>query len=311
MWQRVSSARKEEAATARKRRPTRRNWKALRALWRGRRNFRDPLHLTEHDATWGKTLRNPMMVVGGPLNLASSIAEIAGTRACLHAHTSVEGNPRFSANPSRAKAYGIGIPMGFAIYATLFCITLCATHASAQSPRPAATGQTIDVSLGYSYISHGDTLSNRVGLQGADASVTIGTSRLAIRADLGYARAANVRGTGRHSNVLTYLAGPVFYPTNRRQVDTYIHVLLGGARVTGPVPLNGGGFLLGGWATGYAWVVGGGVDYWLSDSMAIRTGVDYLRTGYFDSSLAIRGQNNIRTTAAVVYFFGRRSRTRR
>ena len=42
---------------------------------------------------------------------------------------------------------------------------------------------------------------------------------------------------------------------------------------------------------------------------AIRTGVDYMRTAYFDSSLAIRGQNNIRTTAAVVYYFGRPSRT--
>jgi len=38
--------------------------------------------------------------------------------------------------------------------------------------------------------------------------------------------------------------------------------------------------------------------------MAIRTGVDYMRTAYFDSSLAIKGQNNIRTTAAVVYYFG-------
>jgi hypothetical protein len=36
--------------------------------------------------------------------------------------------------------------------------------------------------------------------------------------------------------------------------------------------------------------------------------VDYMRTAYFDSSLAIQGQNNIRTTATVVYYFGRLSR---
>ncbi len=64
----------------------------------------------------------------------------------------------------------------------------------------------------------------------------------------------------------------------------------------------------GGWAWGYAWAVGGGVDYRILQSMAIRTGVDYMRTAYFDSSLSIRGQNNIRTTATVVYYFGRRSR---
>jgi hypothetical protein len=46
-------------------------------------------------------------------------------------------------------------------------------------------------------------------------------------------------------------------------------------------------------------------------SMAIRTGVDHMRTAYFDSSLAIRGQDNIRTTATLVYYlfwyFGRPS----
>jgi opacity protein-like surface antigen len=213
------------------------------------------------------------------------------------------------------------------VFTTLFCFVLCATHASAQSPVPAAKdetpvaaamvknpvgaarGKTIDVSLGYSYVSHGESNSYRVGLNGADASFTLGTSRLGIRADLGYARAANVHGTGRHSDVLNYLAGSVFYPVRHRNLDTYIHALVGAARVSGPVPRSGGGFLLGGWAWGYAWAVGGGVDYWISRSMAIRTGADYMRTTYFDSSLAIRGENNIRTIAAVVYYFGRRSPT--
>src|ERR1700687_3746030 len=98
------------------------------------------------------------------------------------------------------------------VFTTLFCSMLCATHASAQSPVAAAMGKTIDVSLGCSYVSHGESNSYRVGLKDADASFTLGTSRLGIRADLGYARAANVHGTGRHSDVLSYLAGPVFYP---------------------------------------------------------------------------------------------------
>jgi hypothetical protein len=197
------------------------------------------------------------------------------------------------------------------IFPALFCFMLCAAQTSAQSPVAAATGRTIDASLGYSYVSRGESHSNRVGLHGADASFAIGSSRLAIKVDFGYARAANVLGTGRHSDVLSYLAGPVFHPTIHRHVDTYIHALVGGARVSGPVPLNGGGILLGGWATGFAWAVGGGMECWVSDSMAIRTGAEYMRTSYFGPSLAIRGQNNIRTTATVVYFFGRRSRTTR
>jgi opacity protein-like surface antigen len=195
-----------------------------------------------------------------------------------------------------------------ALFITLFCFVLCATNASAQSPVATATGRTIDVSLGYSYVSRGDSHSNRVRLKGEDASFTFGASRLAIRADLGYARAADVLGTGRHSDVLSYLAGPAFYPTTHRHVDTYIHALVGGAKVTGPVLLNRGGFLSGGWVNKIAWAVGGGADYWISDSIAIRSGVDYMRTAYFASSLATRSQNNIRTTATVVYFFRERSR---
>ena len=184
-------------------------------------------------------------------------------------------------------------------------------NASAQSPVTAGKAKSFEVSLGYSYLSHEDSESNRTGLSGAAASFTIGLkSRLGISADLGYSRADNVLGTGSHSDVLSYLAGPVFYPTTQHHVRTYIHVLLGGARVSGPIPVTGG-FIVGSWKTGLAWAVGGGIDYHLSDSIALRTGVDYLRTTYYDSSLTIQGQNNIRATVALVYSFGMQSRKRR
>ena len=197
-----------------------------------------------------------------------------------------------------------------AIFPTLFCIVLFATPASAQLPVPAAKGKTIDVSLGFSYVSRPGGFSNRIGLNGADTSFTIGYSRLGLKADLGYARASNFAGTGRHTDVLTYMAGPVFHPTMHRNFATYIHALSGAARVSGPVPLPGGGFLLGGWATDFAWMVGGGVDYSVTDSIFMRTGVDYIRTSYFDPSLSLRGQGNFRTTATVVYYFAKPSRSR-
>jgi hypothetical protein len=147
--------------------------------------------------------------------------------------------------------------------------------------------------LGYSYLSQPGNQSNRLGLRGPDASFTIGFSRLGLTADVGYAQASNVLGTGRHSAVLTYLAGPVFHHTLHRRFDSYVHVLVGGAKVSGPILTNGGTILLGGWTTSYAWAVGGGVEYWATDSMAIRTGADYLRTAFYDSSLAVRGQSNL------------------
>jgi opacity protein-like surface antigen len=173
------------------------------------------------------------------------------------------------------------------------------------SPRATAKSKTIEMSLGYSYLSQLGTPSNRLGLQGTDASITIGSSRLGITADAGYARAPNVLGTGRNSAVFTYLAGPVFHQSLHRKFDSYAHVLLGGSRVSGPILTNDGTILLGGWTTGYAWAVGGGLDYRVTDSMSLRTAVDYLRTSFYDSSLAVRGQRNLRTTAAVVYYFGR------
>jgi hypothetical protein len=229
------------------------------------------------------------------------------------------------------------------LFSTLFCSLLCAAPASAQSsiasangevstasanaeaplapirpvppikrktPIEAAKSKTMEVGLGYSYISQPGTQSKRLGLQGADASFTIGFSRLSITTDVGYARASNVLSTGRNSSVFTYLAGPVFHHTVHRKFDSYVHVLVGGAKVGGPVLTNDGTILLGGWTTGYAWAVGGGVAYWATDSMAIRTGADYLRTSFYDSSLVVRGQSNLKTTASVVYYFGKGRRRR-
>ena len=225
------------------------------------------------------------------------------------------------------------------LFSALFCTLLCTAPASAQSSIAGASGEAaaasaeaapvpikpvkplrseapiatarikiIELGLGYSYLSQPGNQSNRLGLRGPDASLTIGSSRLGLTAEVGYARASNVLGTGRHSAVFTYLAGPVFHHTVHRRFDTYVHVLVGGAKVSGPLLTNSGIILLGGWTTSYAWAVGGGVEYWATDSMAIRTGADYLRTAFYDPSLAVRGQGNIKTTATIVYYFGMRSR---
>jgi opacity protein-like surface antigen len=175
----------------------------------------------------------------------------------------------------------------------------------------ATRGLSIDAGLGYAYVSHGESASSPVGLWGGDASITIGSSRLGFKADLADTRAATIPGTRHHNEVLSYLAGPVFHPTIHRNFETYVQTLVGAARISGPVPLGGGAYLLGGWGTGLAWLAGGGVEYRVTDALVIRTGVDYMRTSYFDPSLSFRGQNNLRSTATIVYYFERRSRKRR
>ena len=113
------------------------------------------------------------------------------------------------------------------IFAALLCFLLCGAHAAAQAPLAPATGKTIDFGLGYSYVRQGQNISSPVGLMGGDASITIGYSRVDLKVDLGYARSAPLGGTGRHSAVLSYLAGPVFHPMIHRNFDTYVQVLAG------------------------------------------------------------------------------------
>ena len=190
------------------------------------------------------------------------------------------------------------------IFTAVFLSMLCVVGASAQSPLIAGRSRTVDVSLGYDYTRHTIGQSYQVGLSGVDASAAFGlNSYLGFQADLGYAKASRALGTTSQSVVLSYLAGPVFTPRVQGKIRPYLHGLIGGAQVTGPVPVNGI-LLTGGKASGFAWAFGGGVDYRVFDSISLRTGVDYMRTGYFGSSLAIQGQPNIRVTAAVVYMFG-------
>ena len=58
------------------------------------------------------------MLVGFALNLAATVADIEGTQSCLHAHTCTEANPLFGSDPSRARSYGIGIPLDLVAYAS-------------------------------------------------------------------------------------------------------------------------------------------------------------------------------------------------
>lgn len=89
------------------------------ALLGGRAYFSDPIHMTEHDATWAKAARNPAMLVGFALNMAATVADIEGTQACLRVHTCREGNPLLGSNPSRARSYGTAIPLNMVSYAAL------------------------------------------------------------------------------------------------------------------------------------------------------------------------------------------------
>jgi opacity protein-like surface antigen len=193
------------------------------------------------------------------------------------------------------------------LFKMLFCIGFFAIPTLAQGPPVAAKGPTVDASIGYSYVSM-PIADSRVNLNGADANIDVDFSQfLGVRLDAGYVRATNVFDTGHVADILSYLGGPVVYPYRRKRWTAYGDLLLGAARVTGPIPAAGDTLLIRGFTNKFAWQLGGGVQFNLSRSWALRGEANYFRTSYFTPSTTIAGQNNIRIITSIVYSF----RTRR
>ena len=131
--------------------------------------------------------------------------------------------------------------------------------------------------------------------------------RFAIKADFGYSRSFDAFHTGRSADLMTYLAGPVFYAVRRRQLSVYGELLLGGARQTGVNFENNGQMVLG-YANEFAWAGGAGVQYEIVPSISVRVGADYLRTSFFNSNVALQAQPNLRSSVFLIYSFGAHGR---
>jgi len=178
----------------------------------------------------------------------------------------------------------------------------------AQAPLTTGTGPSIEAHAGFAYLQQPIPTSSRIPMYGLDSGATVDVSRhFGVRLDLGYARASDVLSSGHHSDILSYLGGPVYYPFTTRHMQTYVQFLAGGARVTGVTPYNQGQFITG-YANEFAWAGGGGFEVRTTQETAVRVGGDYLHTSYFDSSAALHGQGNLRATVSFVYFLGRNLR---
>jgi hypothetical protein len=167
----------------------------------------------------------------------------------------------------------------------------------------------LDISAGFAVSSFGLPASKgRAVLSGVDASIATDTGRhFGAKLDFGYEHAPNLYHSGHPMDVFTYLIGPVFYPTNGDLLSTQIHILLGGARVAGPVPTANGTLSIG--HVNYpAWEVGGGVEYRLSPAFGFRVNVDFLQTHFYNFSGNVRPQNDIHIANSLVYYLGRRIR---
>jgi len=183
--------------------------------------------------------------------------------------------------------------------------------AFALAPLPAALAPAIEARVALSALSRVSSANNRILFKGINASVTGQSSdRFGATFETSYLRASNVFGTGRSNRVLTFLGGPVFYPYRRSGFVTSVHVLGGAARVSGVVVLtpSTGGFLKG-TVDDLAWAFGTSLEKWFTESLAARVDIDALHTSFYNSSVKVHGEYDLRATWGLIYYFGGRRRS--
>jgi len=190
------------------------------------------------------------------------------------------------------------------IYKMLLLATLFLPVARGQNPLVAGQAPVFEAGIGYWYTDASIPSQSSLGMNGVDLLGTADfTRRFGIHVDLGYARNFNAFNSGHTADMLTYMGGPAFYPIRKRNLNVYTHVLFGGARETG-VNYESDGTILTGYANKFAWAAGGGVQYRFSRSFAVRVGVDYLHTQFFNSNIAMQGQPNLKGGVSLIYTFG-------
>lgn len=125
----------------------------------------------------------------------------------------------------------------------------------------------------------------------ADFSGTYGTPKVTV---------PQVGQIGINTHLYTFMFGPVLRAANPSPFQPFVHVLAGGARVSGSVSITGiGGSSVSDSDTGFAWAAGGGLDYKLLPLISVRLGqLDFLQTRIGGDS-----QSNFRYSAGVVLRF--------
>jgi opacity protein-like surface antigen len=189
----------------------------------------------------------------------------------------------------------------------LLLVTLgLASQARAQGPVIAGVAPVIEWGVGYTYMKSDVPSQGNMPMTGVLVSGSGDlNAHFGAKLEVGYSRSFDAFHTGRRADILAYMAGPVFYPVRRPKFSIHAQVLLGGARETG-VNFESDGTLVRGFVNRFAWAGGAGFQYQISQALFLRPEVEYLRTSFFNSSVAVEGQPNLRTSLSLMYTFGRR-----
>jgi len=192
------------------------------------------------------------------------------------------------------------------ISAFLLLLFASSAYAQEQGPVRAGIAPVIEGGVGFTYTVGNVPSEGQIAMNGVQAVLNADLQRhFGVKLDVGYSRLFDAFSTGHSADVMTYMAGPVFYPVRTRKTYVYAELLVGAARQTG-VNFENNGQMLMGYAHEFAWAGGGGFQYRLTPRFSLRVGADYLRTAFFDSNVAVQGQRNIRSSVSFIYTFGER-----
>ena len=170
-------------------------------------------------------------------------------------------------------------------------------------PIAAGYASSMSVSAGYSITGLSTPSSIGAALSGVDTGISIDfRSHFGAELDLDYATDSNFLNSGHRLDQFSYLIGPSFRFSSTNRLNPHIHFLVGGARTSGPASTGNGGFVTG-FVDYPAWAVGGSLEYPLSRRWGVRVSMDYMRTYFFNPSVTVRGQNGLRVTSSLVYYF--------
>ena len=178
--------------------------------------------------------------------------------------------------------------------------------AHGQGPIMAGVAPVMEGGVGFSYTQAKVPSEGQLAMNGVQAVLNADVQRhFGLKLDVGYSRSFDAFSTGHSADMLTYMAGPVFYPLRTRKTYVYTELLLGAARQTG-VNFENNGQMVMGYANEFAWAGGGGLQYRMTRSLSLRVGGDYLRTAYFSSNVTVQSQRNLRSSLCLIYTFGER-----
>jgi opacity protein-like surface antigen len=205
-------------------------------------------------------------------------------------------------NPKNSSS-AVRLLVRLSIFAIVLTTPLLAQHA----PAPAAEITPGDIAVGYSHLRLDFSGKPAVDLNGVDVSGTINMNQSwGATLESSYVRAGRDPESGHSSAVLSAFAGPVFTAAQKHNFRFLVRPLLGMTLVDGSVPVNDVFFR--GWESRFSWAIGGGVEYELSPSYAVRFNADYLRAHFISSNAAVEPQNGIRFSTNFVFRLSPRSR---